>query len=90
MDNQRDCKHGQLARACDRCADEDEIAELRAEVAVRREAVAAERKHCIDICIAQRLTYEIGTNAELAYGEGVEGCIAALGGAALIPRALGA
>lgn len=26
----RDCKHGQLARACERCADEREIAELRA------------------------------------------------------------
>lgn len=26
----RDCKHGQQARACERCADEREIAELRA------------------------------------------------------------
>lgn len=26
----RDCKHGQLARSCDRCADAEEIAELRA------------------------------------------------------------
>jgi hypothetical protein len=26
----RDCQHGQLARACDRCADAREIAELRA------------------------------------------------------------
>ena len=43
---------------------------------------ADERKKCIDLCIAQRLTYEIGTNAELAYGEGVEGCIAALCGPA--------
>ena len=29
MDEPRDCKHGQLARACDRCADAAEIAELR-------------------------------------------------------------
>lgn len=28
----RDCKHGQLARSCDRCADEAEIAELRLSV----------------------------------------------------------
>lgn len=27
---ERDCQHGQLARACDRCADTREIAELRA------------------------------------------------------------
>lgn len=27
---ERDCEHGQLARACDRCADAREIAELRA------------------------------------------------------------
>lgn len=27
---ERDCQHGQLARACDRCADAREIAELRA------------------------------------------------------------
>jgi len=26
---ERDCQHGQLARACDRCADAQEIAELR-------------------------------------------------------------
>lgn len=29
-DPERDCQHGQLARACDRCADAREIAELRA------------------------------------------------------------
>ena len=29
-DQMRDCEHGQLARACDRCADTREIAELRA------------------------------------------------------------
>ena len=29
-DPQRDCLHGQLASACDRCADAREIAELRA------------------------------------------------------------
>lgn len=43
---------------------------------------ADERKRCIDLCISQRLTYEIGVSEELAYGEGVEGCIAALGGPA--------
>ena len=30
--NARDCWHGQLARACDRCADAAEIVELRAEI----------------------------------------------------------
>lgn len=29
----RDCKHGRLARSCGQCADEAEIAELRADVA---------------------------------------------------------
>lgn len=29
---ERDCQHGQLARACDRCADSAEIAELRERV----------------------------------------------------------
>jgi hypothetical protein len=43
---------------------------------------ADERKKCIDLCIAQRLTFEVGTSNESAYGEGVEGCIAALGGPA--------
>ena len=43
---------------------------------------ADERKKGIDLCIAQRLTFEVGTSNELAYGEGVEGCIAALSGPA--------
>jgi len=34
---ERDCQHGQLARACERCADAREIAELRAGM----EAIAA-------------------------------------------------
>lgn len=42
----RDCKHGRLARSCDQCADEAEIAELRAKVAelerVRAGGTAAE------------------------------------------------
>lgn len=29
----RDCKHGRLARSCEQCADEAEIADLRAQVA---------------------------------------------------------
>lgn len=33
LDPTRDCKHGQLARSCDRCEDAREIAELRAELA---------------------------------------------------------
>lgn len=41
----RDCKHGQLARSCDRCADEREIADLRREVQELKAALAtAERR----------------------------------------------
>lgn len=51
---------------------------------------AAERQRCIALCMAERLTYEVGTNAETAYGEGVEGCIRAIGGPTLIQRDFGA
>lgn len=47
---------------------------------------ADERLHCIEVCEAQRLTYEVGTNAELAYGEGVDACSAALKDPQFMPR----
>lgn len=34
----RDCQHGRLARSCETCAADAEIAELRAELAARKEA----------------------------------------------------
>lgn len=37
----RDCEHGQLGRACDRCADAREIAQLRA--ALERKSAALQR-----------------------------------------------
>lgn len=41
------CRHGQLARSCERCADDCVIEELRARV------VELERNHCKDCCCAR-------------------------------------
>ena len=46
-----------------------------------RELLAAERLRAVKACESQRLTLEIGTNAEIAYGEGVENCVSAVRGA---------
>lgn len=37
MNNERDCKHGLLARSCEICGLEAEVAQLKAELAAMRE-----------------------------------------------------
>lgn len=68
--NTRDCKHGQLARSCHYCESEQELADLRTQVASLRAALSLSLH-------AFRAQLSHGQRKGLAYGELT--CLIALG-----------
>ena len=63
--DERDCQHGQLARACDRCADAREIAELREALTEIRDRIKAHPAYA-DLTEAEEIETG-GDTAELSY-----------------------
>lgn len=54
-----ECKHGRLARACERCADEEEIAALKAQVKAAQNLIQEQQAKMEALIRVSRRTYKL-------------------------------